>query len=170
LGAATLRGSKQEIGMIRRCSHVGLTVSDLQRSMDFYRGVIGMEEEYISNLTSDAFDQLIGLQGASIKFCYLRMSDLRLQLIQYVRGGDEIALSLRHNKVGSPHICFWVDDVEKTFAEIRQRCSANIISDLITLTSKDAGIRTFYVADPDGVPIELCQPTYYNISKENSSG
>jgi len=76
-----------------------------------------------------------------------------LQLIEYTAAGGG-KLDLDHNRVGSPHMSFFVDDVSKVF----ERCSAmpnvEVVSRLIDI---GPNMRSFYVRDPDGVPVELLQ-------------
>jgi catechol 2,3-dioxygenase-like lactoylglutathione lyase family enzyme len=145
--------------------HVGLTVSNLERSMAFYQDAVGMAVEYSADLSSDSFDKLIAIKGIGIKFCYLTLGGFRLQLIEYVSGGDEAHLELRHNKVGNPHISLWVDDVESQYAKLQALDGVNITSEIILQKSDDIAARTFYVTDPDGVQVEFCQKIYDHASR-----
>ena len=142
--------------------HVGLTISDLDRSIAFYRDAVGMALEYRSAVASEAFDKLIAIDGIRIDFAYLTLGDFRLQLIEYVNGGGE-KLGLGHNKVGNPHISLWVDDVEGQYARLHA-LGVDITSEILTQESADICARTFYFADPDGVQIEFCQKLWDRVS------
>jgi hypothetical protein len=52
------------------------------------------------------------------------------------------------------HFSFFVDDVDSKRAEIEQRGDVKVISDVVQITPS---MRSFYVADPDGVPVEFLQ-------------
>jgi len=143
--------------------HIGLTVSDLERSMAFYEQAVGMTLEYRSVVASEAFDKLIAIDGIHIQFCYLTLGDFRLQLIEYVSGGSDAKLDLKHNKVGNPHISLWVDDVESQHARLKA-IGANITSEILTQESADICARTFYVVDPDGVQVEFCEKIWDHAS------
>jgi catechol 2,3-dioxygenase-like lactoylglutathione lyase family enzyme len=143
--------------------HIGLTVSDLERSMEFYQQAVGMALEYRSVVASEAFDKLIAIDGIHIQFAYLTLGGFRLQLIEYVRGGGD-RLALGHNKVGNPHISLWVDDLEAQHARLKA-LGANITSDILTQESPDIKARTFYCTDPDGVQVEFCEKIWDRVSK-----
>ncbi len=51
-------------------------------------------------------------------------------------------------------MCFLVTDVEAKFAEVAGRGDVTITSEVINIA---AGARSFYVSDPDGVPVEFVQ-------------
>jgi catechol 2,3-dioxygenase-like lactoylglutathione lyase family enzyme len=161
--------------------HLGLTVSDLGRSVRFYRDVVGMSEDDQSvNLgmdrdqgdtggqttvqtdagdaiatRSDAFDRLTNNPGSELRAAFLQMDGFCLQLVQYVAGGGEV-LDLRHNRIGTPHMSFYVDDVEAKFTEVQAHGDVTITSDIVQIVPT---MRSFYVSDPDGVPIEFLQLT-----------
>ena len=158
--------------------HVGFTVRDIERSFAFYRDVVGMtvwnqEEELdveapeerqtatgaagveISSVRSESFDRLTNNPGAEIKYLMLASADRNLvfQLIEYVAGGGP-ELELDHNRPGSMHFSFFVDDVDAKRAEIERRGGVKIISDVVRITPS---MRSFYASDPDGVPVEFLE-------------
>ena len=158
--------------------HVGFTVRDIERSFAFYRDVVGMtlwnqEEELdvkapeerqtergatgveISSVRSESFDRLTNNPGAEIKYLMLVSADRKLvfQLIEYVAGGGP-ELELDHNRPGSMHFSFFVDDVDAKWAEIECRGDVKIISEVVQITPS---MRSFYVADPDGAPVEFLE-------------
>ena len=134
--------------------HVGLTVRDLDRSLDFYRRVVGMEEVYRGPFESEAFGTLTRNPGARIDVAMLRTGSFMLQLVAYAAGGGEV-LDLEHRNVGNPHLSFWIPNVRDRFAELSANSSVDVISQLVEIAP---GITSFYVADPDGVPVEFAQP------------
>ena len=137
--------------------HVGLTVKNLEQSLAFYRDVAGMQEHEwrMMNVTSKAFDTLTNNSGAELKVVHLTAGPFMLQLIEYVAAGGT-TLDLHHNNVGSPHMCFYVPDVEAKYGELRQRGDVTITSGLVQIAPN---MRSFYTEDPDGVPVEFLQVT-----------
>jgi catechol 2,3-dioxygenase-like lactoylglutathione lyase family enzyme len=158
--------------------HVGFTVRDIERSFAFYRDVVGMtvwnqEEELdvkppeerqtqtaatgveISSVRSESFDRLTNNPGSEIKYLNLVSAERKLvfQLIEYVAGGGP-ELELDHNRPGSMHFSFFVDDVAAKHAELERCSGVKIISDVVQITPS---MRSFYVADPDGVPVEFLE-------------
>lgn len=96
--------------------HVGLTVKSLERSLAFYRDVAGMTEGEHLEARSKAFDTLTNNPGAALKVAHLTAGAFMLQLIEYTAGGGS-TLDLHHNNVGSPHMSFYVPDVEAKYRE-----------------------------------------------------
>ena len=137
-----------------RLNHVGITVTDLDTSLAFYRDVVGFTLGFRTRTTGEWFDTLTRNEGADIEIAMLRLADFTLQLVQYHAAGGA-TLPLAHHNVGNPHLCIEVDDVDARHEQIARsgRHDPTPIVDIM-----DTGIRSFYVHDPDGVPVELLQP------------
>ena len=134
--------------------HVGLTVSDCERSVAFYRDVVGMELEIQADHATPQFDELTSNPGARLRVAHLRAGSFMLQVIQYLQRGGP-ALDLHHNNIGSPHLAFFVPDVVAKYRDLKARGDVLITSDLIVNGSKT--LHSFYVEDPDGVPVEFLE-------------
>ncbi len=133
-------------------SHVGITVSDIEASIRFYRDVVGMEELSRSrDAGGDWFDKLTENKGARFQVAHLGLGGFTLQLVEYQSaGGDRLALA--HNQIGNPHVCITVDDVEGKYAELEGSGVRRL-----PFTHHPTGTRSFYVLDPDGVMVEFLQ-------------
>ncbi len=138
----------------KKLLHTGLTVTDLDRSLTFYRDVVGMTQSAAFEGHNDWFDRLTNNVGTDLRVAHLRLGSFELQLIEYRAGGSGDHAELAHNRIGSPHLCFLVDDVEAKFASVRARGDVTITSEVTDLV---AGARSFYTTDPDGVPVEFVQ-------------
>jgi catechol 2,3-dioxygenase-like lactoylglutathione lyase family enzyme len=133
--------------------HVGLTVKDLGRSLEFYRDVAGMAAGEVFDGQSQEFDTLTNNPGARLRGVHLKAGQFMLQLLEYKAGGGGM-LEVHHNKIGSPHLSFYVPDVEAKYAEVKQRGNVTITSGLVQIARN---MRSFYTEDPDGVPVEFLQ-------------
>ena len=135
-------------------NHMGVTVRDLEQSIVFYRDVVGMELFSRRRMQGEWFDTLTHNSGADIDVAMLRMEGLTLQLVQYLAAGGT-ALPLAHHNVGNPHLCINVDDVDAKHRDATARggLDPTPIVDIMGL-----GIRSFYVRDPDGLPVEFLKP------------
>jgi catechol 2,3-dioxygenase-like lactoylglutathione lyase family enzyme len=150
-----VRGRRPTIVQVRSLSvnHIGLTVRDVERSVTFYRDVVGMELFSRRQMKGEWFDTLTHNHGAVIDVAMLRLGTFTLQLVQYLEAGGDV-LPVAHHHVGNPHLCINVDDVEAFHAQATARggLEPTPIVDIL-----GSGIRSFYVRDPDGIPVEFLQ-------------
>jgi len=135
-----------------RLAHIGLTVSDLDASIEFYRDVVGMHLTMRLDSGGPWFDELTRNHGAEIEVAMLELGAVTLQLVAYRCAGGEPA-PVGHHRPGSPHLSIEVDDVETRHAAISTR-GGHRPTGIVAIP----GIaRSFYVEDPDGVPVEFMQ-------------
>ena len=131
--------------------HTGFTVSDVDRSAEFYK-LFGLEEAARFVLEGDEFEAAVGVPGAVAQFVMLRGKNTVVELIQYTQGaGREFDRS--NSDVGSAHVCFTVDDMEQT----RQRLQAAGVSLVAAPTTPADGTSFAFLRDPDGISVEILQ-------------
>jgi len=134
--------------------HVGLTVGDIERSAAFYRDVAGMQEGERMRSANAAFGRLVNNPGATLEVVFLTLDGFTLQLLQYFTQGG-VRLAVTHNNIGSPHLSFFVPDVEEKYRALTARTDVAITSPIVR--NESGTIKSFYVADPDGVPVEFVE-------------
>ena len=140
-----------------RLSHFGLCVSGLEQSLRFYCDGLGFERAEGFDL-SDA--DLPGLDRAlevpapvDLRSQMITLGGTRIELLHYRTPGVEGAPSQRRNQVGLTHLAFWVDDVDAAAGRLAQ-----LGGTILAETRQTVGIELVFVADPDGVRIELMGP------------
>jgi catechol 2,3-dioxygenase-like lactoylglutathione lyase family enzyme len=152
-------------------NHVGLTVSSLEASYDFYTRVVGLVpfgaggRGAATSRTACGIDvletdspeigELTNNPGSALRCAFVQSPDGRLvlQLVEYVVGGEK-PIEPGHSRPGSPHISLYVDDVASRFATARASTPIAVASALVQITPTR---RSFYLSDPDGVPVELIE-------------
>jgi catechol 2,3-dioxygenase-like lactoylglutathione lyase family enzyme len=134
-------------------NHVGLTVTDLDRSVAFYRDVVGLTVAVERFRTGgEWFDTLTDNRGAVLSGAMLADGDFCLQLLEYEQGGSGPPVT-GHSRVGNLHVSVNVADVVAKRAEV----VAIGVRDPTPIVELPVGGRSFYVRDPDGVPVEFIQ-------------
>jgi catechol 2,3-dioxygenase-like lactoylglutathione lyase family enzyme len=131
--------------------HTGLTVSDLERSIDFYR-LLGYEVTVRIEEEGEEVERGTGVAGAKLSVAMLERSGGRLELIQYVAAGGAPSPS-PNNGVGAAHVCVQVDDIDAAVAELQGE-GVEFLSEPIY---HESGIRWAYCRDPDGITAELLE-------------
>ena len=92
-------------------NHVGVTVSDLGRSIAFYRDVLGFHVAYErGEVTAEYMPRLVGIPGARLKIAGLDIPGLHLDLIEYIEPKGAAAAGPTSD-VGNVHIGYTVDDL-----------------------------------------------------------
>lgn len=135
-------------------SHVGICVSDLEKSLGFYRGALGFEpaESYeVGNEVTKTME----LDGIALHSQFIRRPDgMTLELLAFDSPdcfGPRERRSM--NQFGLTHLSFYVADIDATAQRIRE-CGGTVHEG--TRTDTDA-ISLIFCTDPDGVRVELMQ-------------
>jgi catechol 2,3-dioxygenase-like lactoylglutathione lyase family enzyme len=145
--------------------HTGITVSNLERSLAFWRDVLGFEFSHAAHQRGEMAEQITGVKGAEIKLAVLKTpGGHKVELLEYLAPMDRKRANVRPCDVGSVHVALLVDDL-KTVLERIAASGWEAAGKPQTLTKgPNAGKRVVYVRDPDGTTIELMQ-----IAKQSSA-
>lgn len=142
--------------------HVGITVSDLDRALDFYHGVLGLE---LASEPSPVFDDpalgpAVGVPGAALRCVLLRLGDGLLELLEYGSPPSPVPAPLPQNALGAQHVAFAVEDAEARKRELEAR-GVRFLSEVNVVDEGPlAGWRWVYFTDPDGNALELVEIAY----------
>ena len=143
--------------MITGIHHVSFCVSDMERSLRFYRDGLGFDVLSDRTIQGPVPEKVIQLRGAHLRLVHLRGHGLGLELIQYY-APEGLPRAVRPCDVGSAHICFLVDDIDGEMERLTGH-GARFLSDAMTVEGgPNAGNRYVYFLDPDDIPLELSQP------------
>jgi catechol 2,3-dioxygenase-like lactoylglutathione lyase family enzyme len=141
---------------VRKLSHHGLCVSDLERSLAFYRDGLGFAEVSRLRFEDAGTQRLLGLAGAQLDAVYLRRDGTTLELLHFPRPGTQLGGPPRPmNQVGLTHLSFLVDDLDAVLARLRG-LGASVLEET-RLAGRGRGPGAIFVTDPDGTRIELVE-------------
>ena len=140
--------------------HTGITVSSLERSLTFWRDVLGFEYSHTAHQAGEMAEEITGVKGAELKLAVVKAPNgHKIELLEYLAPADRRKdAGLRPCDVGHVHVALVVENLEP----LLQRIAASgwkAAGKPQTLTKgPNAGKRVIYVRDPDGVTIEFMQP------------
>jgi len=139
--------------------HTGITVSNLERSVQFWQNVLGFEFSHAAHQKGELAQEITGVEGAEIRLAVLKTpGGHKIELLEYLAPADRRRANLQPCDVGSVHVALLVDDLDAVLAQITAS-GWEAAGKPQTLTSgPNAGKRVVYVRDPDGTTIELMQP------------
>ncbi len=131
-------------------SHVGICVSDLDRSLRFYCDGLGFEKAETYPIGSE-FAAALEVEGdLELTSQFIRRDGVAIELLYYASPGVLGEPSSRRNQLGITHLSFIVEDVDASAATL-VAAGATLLED----TRTDLGIQIVFLADPDGTRIEL---------------
>jgi catechol 2,3-dioxygenase-like lactoylglutathione lyase family enzyme len=138
--------------------HTGVTVSNLERSLAFWRDVLGCELSHTAHQKGELAREITGVKGAEIKLAVLKApGGHKIELLEYLAPADRRHVSLRPCDVGSAHVALLVENLDAVLARIAAS-GWKAAGEPQTLTAgPNAGKRVVYVRDPDGITIEFMQ-------------
>ena len=139
--------------------HTGITVTNLERSLAFWRDILGFELSHRAHQTGELAAEITGVPGAEIQLAVLKTSTgHKIELLEYLGPGDRKNLKPKPCDVGSVHIALAVDDLDAVLVAIAP-FGWRVAGEPQTLASgPNAGRRVVYVRDADGTTIEFMQP------------
>jgi lactoylglutathione lyase len=144
--------------------HTGLTVSDLDRSVAFYRDLLGLELVTQWDSAQPYLRTIVGFPDAELRIALLRIprggvgvSGHHIELLEYrqPRGsrGDP-----RTCNPGNVHVSFMVEDLDTAYAELKAK-AVRFKSEPVEIThGRNRGAKAVYLLDPDDITLELVQP------------
>lgn len=122
--------------------HIGIVVSDLERSTAFYRA-LGFET--VSEIPSEDGSRTIR---------FLQLGALQLEFFWYADTPPRSAAT-DAKQLGFLHLALSVDDIDAALGELM---AAGVVPDDVAVQDIPAGFRIAFFNDPDGLQIELTQP------------
>jgi catechol 2,3-dioxygenase-like lactoylglutathione lyase family enzyme len=154
---------------------IGFTVSDLDRSIDFYSKVLSFERVSEVELSGPEYEHLEGVFGLRMRTARLRLGDEFIELTEYLApSGRSAPNDAQSNDVSFQHVAIIVSDMEEAYRRLRQwkvRHASTGPQRLPEWNRNAAGIQAFYFRDPDGHPLEvLAFPTGKGNEKWHSAG
>ena len=142
--------------------HTGYTVSDLDRSLAFYRDVLGCEVIATQEKQGGYLAAIVGYPDAHVRMAHLRVpgGEHVIELFQYLSPAGGRA-DVEPRNVGASHLCFLVDDLYAVYEQLVEQGVTSFVSPPVQV---DTGINTggfgVYLRDPDGITVEIFQPAH----------
>ena len=139
--------------------HVGIIVSDMDRSVDFYCNTLGFEVvQRVELCSGETVEKGVGIPGAALKLAHLRLGDTTtiIELLQYITPTSKpISADAKSNDIGVGHVAFNVDDPD-AYYEMLVSKGVRFISPGVMESS--TGEKFCYFYDPDGAVLEFIKP------------
>ena len=141
--------------MITNFRHTGIVVSDMERSLKFYRNLIGLKVVKDFSEKGDYIDNILGLSGVYLRMVKLVTDDgSMIELLQYLSHPKQPPVKSEIHDLGCSHIAFSVDNLD---GEYRRLCENGVKFNCHPYISPDGYAKVTFCHDPDGTSIELVE-------------
>jgi catechol 2,3-dioxygenase-like lactoylglutathione lyase family enzyme len=141
--------------IVRRLTHMGICVSDLERSLPFYRDLLGCKEVGRLELEGEPTATLNEMADCKVRAVYLERDGWRLELLEFrVPGWLGPNAPRPMNQLGLTHLSFRVDDLDAACARIQAAGGGLLSRSRLDLPGPTRVIMAF---DPDGTRLELIE-------------
>ena len=149
---------------ILAADHTGITVSNLERSLVFWRDVLGFEFSHSAHQTGEMAEQITGVKGAELKLAVVKApGGHKIELLEYLAPPNRRKdARLRPCDVGHVHVALVVDNLDAVVKKIATSGWKAAGEPQTLQTGPNTGKRVVYVHDPDGTTIEFMQPPKSN--------
>jgi catechol 2,3-dioxygenase-like lactoylglutathione lyase family enzyme len=151
--------SSDDHAQVKKIDAIGITVSEMNRSVKFYSEVLGFRKISDVELYGTEYEKLEGVFGLHIRVVRMQLGDEFIELTDYLTsGGRSIPWDAKSNDLIFQHIAIVVSDMQKAYDHLR-RFNIEYVSTTPQTLPKSipeaAGVKAFYFHDPDDHNLEL---------------
>jgi catechol 2,3-dioxygenase-like lactoylglutathione lyase family enzyme len=131
--------------------HVGITVTDLDRAVEFYTDIFDLPVLAEFSVSGESFSTGVAVEDATGNFAHLDADGIRIELVEYDPEGDA-ARAERINQPGAKHLGLEAENLDDFYRALPE--------DVTTLSepqTTESGTRICFVQDPDGNLVEVLE-------------
>jgi len=154
--------------LVKSVDAVGMTVSDIDRSVEFFSKVLSFEKVSDIEVAGSDYERLQGLFGVRMRIARMRLGAEFLDLTEYLTPkGRPIPADSRSNDQWFQHIAIVVSDMDRAYQQLRVHKVQHTSTGpqrIPDWNQAAAGIKAFYFKGPDGHNLELI---YFPSGKGN---
>jgi catechol 2,3-dioxygenase-like lactoylglutathione lyase family enzyme len=159
LAAAVAPAPVRHPPLVEGVDAIAITVSDMERAVDFYSRVLAFEKVSDVEVTGERYEHLEGVFGLRMRVVRMKLGDESIELVEYLTPRGRLApTDSRSNDLWFQHIAIIVSDMDTAYLWLHQHNVEHVSSApqlLPTWNTSAGGISAFYFKDPDRHPIEV---------------
>ncbi|USZ71932.1 VOC family protein [Natronosalvus halobius] len=134
-----------------RAHHVGITVSDIESVLPFYRDILEFDVLDRFSVSGEAFADAVDVPDAAGTFAHLEAGDVRIELVEYAPTGTA-RKTPELNHPGATHVGFSVPDIEAFFASLPAE-----VETLSEPRTTESGTSILFLRDPEENLVEVLE-------------
>ena len=153
--------NKPKPALVERVGAIGMTVSDMDRSIEFYSKILSFKKVSDVEVAGEDYERLQGVFGLRMRVVRMKLGEEFIELTEYLAPkGRPFPVETRGNDRWFQHVAIITSDMEKAYALLRQNRVEHASTGPQRLPdwNKNAGgIKAFYFRDPDRHYLEILQ-------------
>jgi catechol 2,3-dioxygenase-like lactoylglutathione lyase family enzyme len=176
----TTAGQSDSQPLVTAVDAVGFTVSDADRSVEFFSKILSFEKVSDVEVIGDAYEHLQGVFGLRMRVVRMKLGGEQIELTEYLAPrGRPIPADAHSNDRSFQHIAIIVSDMDRAYQWLRKHKVEHASTGPQRLPdwNKNAGgIRAFYFKDPDGHVLEILQfpegkgdPKWHQLARQDAN-
>lgn len=135
--------------------HAGIVVSDIDKALGFYVGLLGLKVK-IDMLEEGVYiDNIVNLKNVQVRTIKMEADDGNLIELLWYKSHPRAPQPKEACAIGASHVAFTVDDLDKEYDRLR---AAGVRFNCPPQISPNGKAKVTYCHDPDGTLIELVEP------------
>ena len=131
--------------MVKKLDHIGIAVKDLEASLKFYEGVLGLKSAGMEVV-----------EEQKVRVAFLPIGDTEVELLESTDDDGPIAKFIAKNGEGIQHMAYRVDDIEAAIKDLKEK-GIKMIDEKPRYGAGGAQIAFCHPKSTNGVLIEICQ-------------
>ncbi len=138
-------------------SHIAFCVSDIEKSLSFYRDILGMTVTFdqVQDTTTGGLPHVYQHPRQTRRTVHLAFGDSPLHLVMTSHPDDSAdGVPIKLDQVGISHYSFGVPDVSALFSELEAK-GVPLAAPREAWTNSQGRMSSFYVYDPDGILVQF---------------
>ena len=152
----------------RGMSHVALCATDFDRSLHFYRDLLGFKvaQEGTEVEGGEEAQGIYKVKDRKIRFATLRYGkaksapygmseDAPIVVIIAPVGKPPTGKSIKVDQIGISHVGFWVKGLDAMYKDLKEKGVNFAAAPHVLAKTKEGTIRSAFAEDPDGILIQL---------------
>jgi catechol 2,3-dioxygenase-like lactoylglutathione lyase family enzyme len=146
-----------DAGRISGFFHAGVTVSDMDVSLAFYRDALGLQLVSDGITGGESARRIWGMEIGRVRVVFLRVpgSDAMVELFEF-QEIERHSASARPCDFGAGHLCLFAEDLESLHARLTAAGYGSRGGEVVRIQAgPHAGARAVYMKDPDGYHVEI---------------
>lgn len=139
----------------RGLNHVGLTVSNMAYTLEWYEKVFGVTARFVQQAgEGEELDAAMQMADVALTYAFVELGNTCIEFLEFQRPKGD-SRPRRNADVGSVHVCFEVEDANRAYQNLLELGLTTNAPPVKIGEGPIEGWTFCYFRDPDGIQLEI---------------